>query len=112
MTESSAKLETTAVGGTGMFLRKATGLVREVSVLDAVVLNSSGMNVGVGVALLFIWAPYLLTGGSIILATIIATLAVAFTTAYLYAVAAGAFPRSGADYVFTSRVLTPVWGFM
>jgi amino acid transporter len=112
MTTSSENMETAAAGGTGMFLRKATGLVREVSVLDAVVLNSSGMNVGVGVALLFIWAPYLLTGGSIILATIIATLAVAFTTAYLYAVAAGAFPRSGADYVFTSRVLTPVWGFM
>ena len=29
----------------GMFLRKATGLVRDVSVWDAIVLNSSGMNI-------------------------------------------------------------------
>lgn len=112
MATATRKLGIPATAETGMFLRKATGLVREVSVLDAIVLNSSGMNVGVGAALLFIWAPYLLTGGSIILATVIATVAVAFTTAYNYAVAAGAFPRSGADYVFTSRVLGPVWGFM
>lgn len=95
----------------GMFLRKATGLVREVSVWDAVVLNSSGMNIGVGVALLFLWGAQL-PGASILWATIICTVFVAFTIAYNYAIAAGAFPRSGADYVFTSRVLGPIWGFM
>jgi amino acid transporter len=95
----------------GMFLRKATGLVRDVSVWDAVVLNSSGMNIGVGVALLFLWGANL-PGANLLLATIICTVFVALTTAYCYAVAAGAFPRSGADYVFTSRILGPVWGFM
>src|SRR5512135_1509707 len=98
-------------GSTGMFLRKATGLVRDVSVWDAIVLNSSGMNIGVGVALLFLWGAQL-PGASIFWATVICTVFVAFTTAYNYAVAAGAFPRSGADYVFTSRILGPVWGFM
>lgn len=96
---------------TGMFLRKATGLVRDVSVIDAIVMNSSGMNVGVGVALLFLWGAQM-PGASILWATIICTVFVALTTAYNYAIAAGAFPRSGADYVFTSRVLGPVWGFM
>ncbi|MDR3574377.1 MAG: APC family permease [Anaerolineaceae bacterium] len=100
-----------AEAGSGMFLRKATGLVREVSVWDAIVLNSSGMNVGVGVALLFLWGAQM-PGASILWATIICTVFVAVTTAYNYAAAAGAFPRSGADYVFTSRVLGPVWGFM
>ncbi|TRZ45699.1 APC family permease [bacterium] len=103
--------ETTKAETGGMFLRKATGLVRDVSVWDAIVLNSSGMNIGVGVALLFLWGAQL-PGASILWATIICTLFVALTTAYNYAVAAGAFPRSGADYVFTSRVLGPVWGFM
>lgn len=96
---------------TGMFLRKATGLVRDVSVTDAIVMNSSGMNVGVGVALLFLWGAQL-PGASILWATIICTVFVALSTAYNYAIAAGAFPRSGADYVFTSRVLGPIWGFM
>lgn len=95
----------------GLFLRKATGLVRDVSVWDAIVLNSSGMNVGVGVALLFLWGAQM-PGANILVATIVCTLVVALTTAYNYATAAGAFPRSGADYVFTSRVLGPVWGFM
>lgn len=94
-----------------LFLRKATGLVREVSVWDAIILNSSGMNVGVGIALLFLWGANL-PGANFVLAIVICTLFVALTTAYNYAVAAGAFPRSGADYVFTSRVLGPVWGFM
>ncbi len=95
----------------GMFLRKATGLVRDVSVWDAIVLNSSGMNIGVGVALLFLWGAQL-PGASILGATVICTIFVALTTAYNYSIAAGAFPRSGADYVFTSRVLGPVFGFM
>ncbi len=104
-----ADVKSTGTGG--MFLRKATGLVRDVSVWDAIVLNSSGMNIGVGVALLFLWGAQM-PGASILTATIICTIFVAFTTAYNYAAAAGAFPRSGADYVFTSRVLGPVWGFM
>ncbi len=95
----------------GMFLRKATGLVRDVSVWDAIILNSSGMNIGVGVALLFLWGAQI-PGASILWAVVICTLFVALTTAYNYSIAAGAFPRSGADYVFTSRVLGPVWGFM
>ncbi len=109
---TTAKVVTPVAGDTGMFLRKATGLVREVSTLDAVVLNSAGMNVGVGVGLLFLQAPSLLTGGSIFLAIVLCTLGIALATAYNYSVAAGAFPRSGADYVFSSRVLGPVWGFM
>jgi amino acid transporter len=99
-------------GDTGLFLRKATGLVREVSALDAAIMNALSMNLGIGIALLFIWGPYLLPGGNMYLAVIICTLVVAFSTAYVYAVGSGAFPRSGADYVFTSRVLGPVWGFL
>ena len=112
MTQAAASLDAKQGAGTGgMFLRKATGLVRDVSVWDAIVLNSSGMNIGVGVALLFLWGAQL-PGASILWATVICTVFVALTTAYNYSVAAGAFPRSGADYVFASRVLGPVWGFM
>jgi amino acid transporter len=105
--------ESTSQGSTtGLFLRQATGLVREVSGLDAAVMNVLSMNLGIGIALMFIWGPYLLPGGSMMLAVVICTLFVAFSTAYVYAVGAGAFPRSGADYVFTSRILGPVWGYL
>ncbi len=98
--------------GMGLFLRQATGLVREVSATDAAVMNILSMNLGIGIALMYIWGPYLLPGGNLMLAVVICTLVVAFSTAYIYAVGSGAFPRSGADYVFTSRILGPLWGFL
>jgi amino acid transporter len=98
--------------GTGLFLRQATGLVREVSALDAAVMNTLSMNLGIGIALMFIWGPYLLPGGNMLLSVVICSLIVAFSTAYIYAVGSGAFPRSGADYIFTSRILGPLWGFL
>ena len=98
--------------GTGLFLRKATGLVREVSAVDAAVMNAMSMNLGIGVGLLFIWGPYLLPGGNMMLSVVLCSIIVAFSTAYIYSVSSGAFPRSGADYVFTSRILGPVWGFL
>ena len=97
---------------TGLFLRQATGLVREVSGVDAAVVNMLSMNLGIGIALMFIWGPYLLPGGNLLLSIVICTLLVAFSTAYVYALGSGAFPRSGADYVFTSRILGPVWGYL
>jgi amino acid transporter len=98
--------------GTGLFLRQATGLVREVSALDAAVMNTLSMNLGIGIALMFIWGPYLLPGGNMLLSVVICSLIVAFSTAYIYAIGSGAFPRSGADYIFTSRILGPLWGFL
>jgi amino acid transporter len=112
MATFSEKVEGQVTGETGLFLRKATGLVREVSAFDAAIMNTLSMNLGIGIALLFIWGPYLLPGGNMYLAVTICTLVVAFSTAYVYAVGSGAFPRSGADYVFTSRILGPLWGFL
>ncbi len=101
-----------STGTAGLFLRKATGLVREVSGLDLGVMNSASMNLGLGIATTFIWAPYLLNGGNILLSIVLTTVLLGLTAAYSYASAVGAMPRSGADYVFVSRVLGPVYGFM
>ena len=39
-----------STGTAGLFLRKATGLVREVSGLDLGIMNSASMNLGLGIA--------------------------------------------------------------
>jgi amino acid transporter len=109
-TSATAKPDSGMAAG-GLFLRKATGLVREVSALDLATMNTASMNLALGVATTFVWTPYLLNGGNILLCIILTTILMA-AVAYVYATAVGAFPRSAADYVFVSRTLGPVWGFM
>lgn len=100
------------LGGPGVFLRKATGLVREVSASDAFIMNSIGMNLGLGASIMFMQGPALFPGGNIVVATIIATVAMAFTLLYVYAEFASAMPRSGGDYIFVSRALHPFLGWL
>ncbi len=86
-----------------MFLRNATGLLREVSVLDAFIMNTFGMNIAVGAVFLFLQAPANFPQGNMLVAVIIGTLLMAFTLLWVYSTFAAAMPRSGGDYVFVSR---------
>ena len=97
---------------TGAFSRNATGLVREVSLYDAFVMNTLGMNVAVGAVFLFLQAPAAFPGGSMLLAVLIGTVVMAFTLLWVYAEFAAAMPRSGGDYVFVSRALHPFVGWL
>jgi len=101
--------------GTGegkLFLRNATGLVREVSLLDAFIMNSFGMNVAVGGVFLFLQAPANFPRGNMLAAVIIGTLLMAFTLLWVYSTFAAAMPRSGGDYVYVSRSLHPFLGWL
>src|SRR2546430_11228820 len=94
-----------------MFLRNATGLRREVSLLDAFIMNTFGMNIAVGAVFLFLQAPAFFPNGNMLVAVIIGTLLMAFTLLWVYSTFAAAMPRSGGDYVYVSRALHPffVW---
>ncbi len=94
------------------FLRNATGLVREVSLLDAFIMNTFGMNIAVGAVLLFLQAPAYFPQGNMLLAVIIGTILMAFTLLWVYSTFAAAMPRSGGDYVFVSRTLHPFLGWL
>jgi amino acid transporter len=94
------------------FTRNATGLVREVSMWDALIMNTLGMNVAVGSVLLLQQAPAIFPGGNMVLAVIIGTVIMAFTLLWVYSEFAAAMPRSGGDYVFVSRALHPFLGWL
>lgn len=94
------------------FLRNATGLVREVSLLDAFIMNTFGMNVAVGSVLLFLQAPAYFPQGNMLIAVIIGTIIMAFTLLWVYSTFAASMPRSGGDYVFVSRTLHPFLGWL
>src|SRR2546426_10767989 len=95
-----------------IFLRNATGLIREVSVLDAFIMNTFGMNIAVGAVFLFLQAPAYFPQGNMLVAVIIGTLLMAFTLLWVYSTFAAAMPRSGGDYVFVSRALHPFLGWL
>src|SRR5438876_2409687 len=94
------------------FTRNATGLVREVSMWDALIMNTLGMNVAVGSVLLLQQAPAIFPGGNLVLAVVIGTLLMTFTLLLVYSEFSAAMPRSGGDYVFVSRVLHPFLGWI
>jgi amino acid transporter len=95
-----------------VFVRNSTGLVREVRLRDALAFNSLGMNVGVGLVFLLVQGIGFFPDGSVLLAVLIGTVVTAFTATYVYAEFAAAIPRSGGDYVFVSRTLHPLLGWL
>lgn len=93
-----------------VFAREATGLVRELSTFHIVGINWSSYTTYTGL-MAFLSFTFLFPGGNItlgLLLTVICFLPLGITSAMSVA----AMPRSGADYVFVSRVLHPALGFM
>jgi APA family basic amino acid/polyamine antiporter len=109
MTDSKAP-----VGGdvsTGFFVRNATGLTREVSWLDAAMYNMIWASVPLAIAFLLLFGTAFYAGGNLYLACLFAFL-VTVTTGFLYAMLTAIIPRSGGDYTWISRTLSPPLGFM
>lgn len=92
------------------FIRDATGLTKELSLLDAIIFNLCVSAPGFGILLYTFYGPVSFPGVNLIYALLLATpfmLAHAVVSGQLMA----AMPRSGFDYVFVSRVTHPVIGF-
>jgi amino acid transporter len=109
---SDVSMPSDFAGDGQLFVRNATGLVREVSKWDALIMNSLGMNVALGSVFLLLQAPGNFPGGSMLLSVVIGTVVMAFTLLWVYAEFSAAMPRSGGDYVFVSRALHPVVGWL
>lgn len=92
-----------------VFARKASGLVRHASWFDGFLTSIGTMNmIWIGVS--FIWALSLFPGSYFDVSIILATVLCLFN-AVLFAQFSSMMPRSGGDYVFNSRGLTPSLGF-
>ena len=97
--------------GSANFSRKATGLVRQAKASDVFMYNVNFINIAIGVAFMFLFMPagaYPHT--NMYVSTLVCTLAV-LPCSIVYAMFASAMPRSGGDYVYVSRALSPLWGF-
>jgi APA family basic amino acid/polyamine antiporter len=110
MTGSEARISG-ETGTSGFFVRNATGLVREVSWLDAAMYNMIWASVPLAIAFLLLFGTAFYVGGNLYLACVAAFL-VTVTTGFLYAMLTAIIPRSGGDYTWISRTLSPPLGFM
>src|SRR5947209_16283714 len=95
----------------GLFVRNATGLVRELNAFDAFNLVFAAVLIPVGITQVMGFTPVFWPHANMLLSFLIATPLVAcFGLVYLYFTIL--MPRSGGDYVWVSRTLSPFLGFV
>ena len=105
-TDASAQ---TTGADTGLFVRNATGLVREVKPWQAMAINFITGAPPFVIAIALFSALSGFPGGNFLLAIGI-TIPLALSVVYTFGFLSAAIPRSGGDYVLVSRTLHPAAG--
>ncbi|MGQ9585647.1 MAG: APC family permease [Anaerolineae bacterium] len=102
-----------------LYTRKATGLVREIGILVAVLIAIANV-VGLGwqkrVFQATGWTPlpeskFFLGIHPVVMAFLVAGIVILISL-YCFSMLAAAMPRSGGGYIFISRIIGPGWGFV
>jgi amino acid transporter len=94
-------------GKSQLFVRQSTGLVREASALDATIFNAVfSAPVGATLAWGIFAALSMFPGADLVTATIIAGI-INIPVLIMMALLASSMPRTGGDYVWVSRILSP-----
>src|SRR5512139_1479929 len=92
------------------FARKASGLVRGLSFIDAfgVGFMNQGLTPSMWVMISFGLGVYL--GGNLIWATVISAVLCGVGFSLVWGILGGSMPRSGGEYIYNSRILHPIIG--
>jgi len=99
--------ESSSTSTSSFYVRKSSGLVREASVLDAIIFNAVfSAPVGATLAFGILYALGLFPGADMVVALLIAFV-VNIPVCIMMSMMASAMPRTGGDYVWISRILHP-----
>ena len=92
------------------FARKASGLVRGLSFIDAfgVGFMNQGLTPSMWVMISLGLGVY--TGGNLIIATLLSALLCGIGFSLVWGILGGSMPRSGGEYIYNSRIISPVIG--
>jgi len=93
------------------FVRDATGIVRGLSMLDVFMISCAGASLQMNFLWLFSW-PDLTFPGSSPFWIVTFGLVIVIPITLVYGLLGAAMPRSGGDYIYTSRILRADVGFM
>jgi basic amino acid/polyamine antiporter, APA family len=107
MDVSQADHEGAPTPGAAPFTRKATGLVRELSLLDMITYNAAvatPLGVALAIALFYVWAA--LPGANLTIAFVLGLIGIIFPIV-TFALLSSAMPRVGGDYAYISRIMHP-----
>jgi amino acid transporter len=99
----------------GLFVRQASGLVRDVSMTNALFFNIAafvGTAVGWAIAFYALYPEWQAFGISAYAYIAVLTGVACYFLGMIFASLTTAMPRSGGDYVFTSRIISPFWGWI
>jgi APA family basic amino acid/polyamine antiporter len=99
----------------GLFVRQASGLVRDVSMANALFFNIAafvGTAVGWAIAFYALYPEWQAFGISAYAYMAVLTGIACYFLGMIFASLTTAMPRSGGDYVFTSRIISPFWGWI
>jgi amino acid transporter len=91
------------------FAREATGLVRTLGFTDQFIISQAIIVLVNGFVLTFLFAPVFFPGANLALVFALGSIP-AFAMSYVYAKMSAGMPRSGGDYVWSTRILGPVYG--
>ncbi|GAC1349150.1 MAG: APC family permease [Ktedonobacteraceae bacterium] len=104
-----------SASSSGLFVRQASGLVRDVSMTNALFFNIAafvGTSVGWAVAFYALFPEWQGLGVSAYAWMALLTGIACYFLGMIFASLTTAMPRSGGDYVFTSRIISPFWGWL
>ena len=93
-----------------VFVREATGLVREFSWFQLIILNFAVPNLAAGALFAFGLAGYLFPGADMVFVFAVLQIVLLAPAIIAYSMMTASAPRSGADYIFVSRFLKPSIG--
>jgi APA family basic amino acid/polyamine antiporter len=110
VSEKEGKTMGEKVAGPTLYTRQATGLVREIGLSSNVALNVSFISLPLA-GFVATQAPFAFPGSNLV-GIVIITAILCIAPTLLYGLLAQAMPRSGGDYVFVSRIIHPMVGFV
>jgi len=96
---------------TKTFVRPASGLVRALSLTDCVIFQI-GIAAFFAIAQMVAWVSSAYPGGDGAYAMLLCLVVFIPWMGLVYGLLGAAFPRSGGDYVYVSRILHPILGFV
>ncbi len=90
------------------FARKASGLVRGLSMTDAFAVGFMNQGITPSIWTMITWGLGTYLTGNLFWATVISLVMVGFGFPLVWGILSGSMPRSGGEYIYNSRIIHPV----
>jgi basic amino acid/polyamine antiporter, APA family len=91
-----------------VFARKASGLVRGLSMTDAFAVGFMNQGITPSIWTMITWGLGTYLTGSLFWATVISLVMVGFGFPLVWGILSGSMPRSGGEYIYNSRIINPI----